>query len=105
MAQALHHAGVFVEAEDHVAKQVGRRLITRNQQQAAEAEQFHVAQALSIDLSGQQSADQVVLRMLAALLKALCEVAIHALDLLDECLALLLPQASVPRTARTSPPF
>ena len=31
LAQALHHAGILVEAEDHVAEQVGRRLVARNQ--------------------------------------------------------------------------
>src|SRR5690348_964440 len=83
-AQALNYTRILVEAEDHIAEQVGRCFVARDQQQAAEAEQFHVSQSLPIDLSSEQRADQVVLRMLATLLKHLCEVAIHTLDILKE---------------------
>src|SRR6266700_7020811 len=98
-AQAFNYAGILVEAEDHIAEQVGRCLVTRDQQHAAEAEQFHVAQSLPTDLSSKQRADQIVLRMLAALLKYLCEIAIHALNLLEECLALLLRMRSEEHTS------
>src|SRR6266567_7420516 len=104
-AQAFNYARILVEAEDHIAEQVGRCLVTRDQQQAAEAEQFHVAQSLPIDLSSKQRADQIVLRMFAALLKYLCEIAIHTLNLLEECLALLLRMALITSNNGIRPAF
>ena len=96
---------MLVEAEDHVAEQVGRRLVARHQQQAAEAEQLHGAQALPINRSGQQRAYQVVLWMLAALLQHLREVAIHALDLLEKRPALLFRQALIASNEGIRPAF
>src|SRR2546430_3726049 len=104
-SQTFNYARILVEAEDHIAEQVGRCLVTRDQQQAAEAEQFHVAQSLPIDLSSKQRTDQIVLRMLAALLKYLCEIAIHALDLLEECLAILLRIALITSNNGIGPAF
>src|SRR5438876_1608692 len=88
VAQAFNYTRILVETDNHVSEQIGRCLVACDQQQAAKTKQLHVAQPLPIDLGGKQCTDKVVLWVLASFLKHLREVAIHALDLLEECPAL-----------------
>ena len=64
-----------VELDCGVADQVGGGLVARDEQQEGEADHLRLAQALPIDLRGEQRAQQVVARLAPALREHLREVA------------------------------
>ena len=72
-----HGLGVVVEAPDSIADQVRGRFVARDEQENAEAQELLFCEMFAIDLRGQQCTDQVVFRLLAALLDYPFEVIAH----------------------------
>ena len=97
--------GMLVEAEYGVGEEVGSCFVACHQEQAAEAEEFYVAQALPVNFGCQEGTDEVVAWVLPALFEDLCEVGVHPLDLLEECFALFFRGVSVVGDEGIGPAF
>ena len=64
-AKLVVDRGPIVEAEDCVREEVGRRLVPRDEEEHAEAEQVGLGELLALDLGRDQPADQVVAWLVA----------------------------------------